>query len=277
MEQATTKYCRDCGHAKPCEEFHRRAGSPDGRNSRCRGCVKVHKRAYYEANRERLLVIQRERRASGEWGILRRPHRMVPATVDKKCVKCSTTKPWTNFNRCAANADGLQPVCRDCEKVQKRAYYETNRERLLAETRRQNALNPEKNRRKAREWQRLNRDRASTRQRAWRDVNADLVRQWGQSFARRHPDRVRTNTAKQRARRRGAATIPFTAAQLAQRMSMFAGCWMCGGPREAIDHVKPLNKGGTHCLSNLRISCSHCNTSKGDRWPYPTRLLHKVS
>jgi len=35
-----------------------------------------------------------------------------------------------------------------------------------------------------------------------------------------------------------------------------------------IDHVKPLNKGGMDCLSNLRPACPGCNRSKRDRWPY---------
>ena len=71
-------------------------------------------------------------------------------------------------------------------------------------------------------------------------------------------------------RRKGAPTIPFTVAQLDDRLSMFSGCWMCGCERDEtfhVDHVKPLSKGGWHCLSNLRPACGPCNLSKGAKWP----------
>ena len=77
-------------------------------------------------------------------------------------------------------------------------------------------------------------------------------------------------------RRKGAPTIPFTAEQLEARLSMFAGCWMCGCERDEsfhIDHVKPLSKGGWHCLSNLRPSCPSCNLSKGAKWPLEKVML----
>jgi len=44
-------------------------------------------------------------------------------------------------------------------------------------------------------------------------------------------------------------------------------CWMCEGPFEHVDHVKPLSKGGPHILANLRPACASCNASKNDRWP----------
>ena len=78
------------------------------------------------------------------------------------------------------------------------------------------------------------------------------------------------------AKRKGAPTIPFTVAQLEDRLSMFDGCWMCGCELDGelhIDHVKPLSKGGWHCLSNLRPSCPSCNLSKGAKWPLEKVML----
>lgn len=78
------------------------------------------------------------------------------------------------------------------------------------------------------------------------------------------------------ARRKGAPTIQFTLQQLEDRLSMFAGCWMCGCALDGgfhVDHVKPLARGGWHCLSNLRPSCPTCNISKGAKWPLETALV----
>lgn len=70
-----------------------------------------------------------------------------------------------------------------------------------------------------------------------------------------------------RARRFGVPVIAFTEAQLVARLSMWAGCWMCGGAADQIDHMKPLCKGGAHVLSNIRPVCGPCNLRKGRRWP----------
>lgn len=186
----------------------------------------------------------------------------------KPCTKCERAKPLVAFNRRRASPDGLQPICRECERQRKRAYYVANRDVILAGMRAANAANPEANRRKAKEWARRNPERARAREQTWRAEHPELVRQWGRDFARRHPLRVKANTAKQRARRRLVPTVAFTVEQLAARLSMWPGCWMCGGPKESIDHVKPLAKGGAHMLGNIRPACGRCNSAKGDTWPY---------
>lgn len=78
----------------------------------------------------------------------------------------------------------------------------------------------------------------------------------------------RRDAANRRARLAAAPTIPFSVDQLAARMSMWGDrCWMCGATATAADHVKPLARGGSHCLANLRPACKPCNSAKKDRWP----------
>lgn len=70
---------------------------------------------------------------------------------------------------------------------------------------------------------------------------------------------------------RAAPSINFTADDLVARLSMFGGCWICGCDLSDglhIDHVKPLSKGGSHMLSNLRPACPTCNIRKGATWPF---------
>lgn len=92
---------------------------------------------------------------------------------------------------------------------------------------------------------------------------------WARYYNENRPAMLAAAKAKE-VRRKGAPTIPFTVKQLEDRLSMFAGCWMCGAePDEGfhVDHVKPLARGGWHCLSNLRPACGPCNWSKGAKWP----------
>ena len=98
---------------------------------------------------------------------------------------------------------------------------------------------------------------------------------WARYYAENRDELIAAARDKA-ARRNGAPTIPFTVEQLADRVSMFAGCWMCGCELDGelhIDHVKPLSKGGWHCLSNLRPSCPPCNMSKGAKWPLEKVML----
>jgi hypothetical protein len=50
-----------------------------------------------------------------------------------------------------------------------------------------------------------------------------------------------------------------------------ATCQICGKNQRTspgivleVDHIKPLSKGGTSALSNLRVLCKDCNSGKGD-------------
>lgn len=73
----------------------------------------------------------------------------------------------------------------------------------------------------------------------------------------------------------GGIVVKFTSAQKGERFSLWGGrCWMCGieGATQE-DHVKPIVRGGSHCLSNLRPICRSCNSSKGGRWPLPKAEL----
>jgi hypothetical protein len=43
-------------------------------------------------------------------------------------------------------------------------------------------------------------------------------------------------------------------------------CYICGGEFEAVDHVKPLRRGGSNWPANLRPICRTCNSRKSDHW-----------
>lgn len=87
------------------------------------------------------------------------------------------------------------------------------------------------------------------------------------AWKRAHPLEVIAIESRRRAQKLGSAVAPVTANQIAARMAYWGDkCWMCRGPFEQVDHVKPLSKGGMHSLSNFRPACSSCNASKGGKW-----------
>ena len=104
--------------------------------------------------------------------------------------------------------------------------------------------------------------------RAWRAANPDKVRQTHRDWRRANPLADRARGHRRRTRQRQTLTILYSPDQLAQRMAYWGyRCWMCGGPFESVDHVKPISQGGPDCLANLRPACQSCNARKGSRWP----------
>lgn len=68
-------------------------------------------------------------------------------------------------------------------------------------------------------------------------------------------------------RQRKSAPGAATPEQVLARMAYFGfQCWLCGGPFEDVDHVKPIAKGGSNWPANLRPSCHSCNSRKRSRW-----------
>lgn len=106
--------------------------------------------------------------------------------------------------------------------------------------------------------------------------DSQKIKDKADAFRAKYPDRIRAygraSDAKRRSRTLSAAGHGYASkAMIDARWEMFGGkCWVCGGPAEAVDHVKPLSKGGSNFPSNLRPACTGCNSSKGAKWPYPT-------
>lgn len=173
------------------------------------------------------------------------------------------------------------PICRYCgAPVAKRRslrcdspecakqYRAERHERAKARNRERYATDPEFRTRMlahAERWRVENRE-------AWLAHNRNY---YARTYARRY-EVFAELSRRRRARLKGLTVVVFTPTQLSQRLSMFAGCWMCGDVATAIDHVKPISKGGAHILANLRPICTPCNRQKWNTWPYPTTRRRRV-
>lgn len=207
---------------------------------------------------------------------------------------CRKGHPLTPENR---RTDGGS--CRTCKRIAARARYarddkqknavkawrEANPERVQEHQRRSHS-NPNAKIKK-KEWEARNPDKVRMynrrayerdgenirkRVRAYlakqRLEDPDLAYRKTRAWIEANPERAKMTARNAYAKRRDAPSLPFTDAQLAERMAYFGNrCWMCGGPFEHIDHVKPLARGGWHALMNLRPACRSCNCSKKAAWP----------
>ena len=119
------------------------------------------------------------------------------------------------------------------------------------------------------EWHRTHPDRIAETKQRWLESNPQKRRQSSSEYTKRNRGKASEQTRRYRALKRDLTIVPFTAEQLEQRFSMFAGCWICGrsDTRLEADHVKPVAVGGAHVLANLRPACRSCNARKGKKWP----------
>lgn len=210
--------------------------------------------------------------------------------VTQECRRCGEVKPLDAFNRNPRERNGHQRWCRVCFSEYHRARYEIKRAEIIAAVRARYWADPEKSRaegRRSRE-RHIDARRASSREyHRTHDLSAYKI-EWARRDRAANPEKYRAKSRRDYARnalarretqwRRRAQKLasmvgPVTVALLRAKWEFWGGrCWLCGGDAVEFDHVKPLAKGGAHCLANLRPACRSCNARKRDLWPIPVEF-----
>jgi hypothetical protein len=267
--------CDTCAQWKIPDEFpfrdrgRRRVSDP--RQSTCKTCRdNQSKAAYRVANREKINTSNKHYRASHQdearayrvqnrarlqtyFKAFYQMHRDLwklgynVRTPEQKVTISASRKRWYQHRR---------EYCIDYSQ----AYVIAHRPAVNAYRKRYRTKNLER----CRTWQRTSDQRH-------RDKNREYRRQW---TLRNKPRRAAY--AKHRRAKRLGAPGRCTFIQLQARIAFYGRCcWICRAPYEAIDHVKPINAGGSNWPSNLRPICQPCNSLKSWLWPIPQRILER--
>jgi 5-methylcytosine-specific restriction endonuclease McrA len=192
----------------------------------------------------------------------------------KTCARCKIPKPLDQYGAGKKWSDGLFPYCRECKRAADRTSHARHKAKRNASMREHYQVNRESYIARSTAYYTENREQRSQQAVAWNQANAERRLEIRKASFRKawtaDPERFREAWRKRHAAiRRGCATHPFTTAQLAAKVEYWGSrCWICSGPWDSIDHVKPLAKQGPHMLANLRPVCTPCNTRKRDRWPF---------
>lgn len=210
----------------------------------------------------------------------------VVLTLFKTCASCRVEKPISDFHRQIISSDGLRSKCKSCRVSESRAYWEANQEVMRQKGRARYWSDPEAARKARRDWCEANvvlvkeskrrdylahADSYKARVKKWVELNPDRRLANARAYVERYPERRRLtvviSSSKRRAAIQAAARV-ITTEQLQAKIHYWNdACWLCGADWEQIDHVKPLSKGGSHILANLRPVCARCNYRKHARWP----------
>lgn len=195
--------------------------------------------------------------------------------LGKTCTKCKDWKLFVEFFRDRSKLDGLTTICKVCKRalnkawdksnseklrIDKHAYYQANRERILAKRKveYERMLIEDEPRLRARQREERKR-RSSVKQRKakkrWRDAKRQTNPEVLRHYARQHHARKRAQTTNG-----GIALEAWY-----EICASFGFCCIACGTKTALemDHVVPLSMGGEHQIENVQPLCRSCNASKG--------------
>lgn len=173
--------------------------------------------------------------------------------TDKRCPRCSKSKPLIEFNRNRSSRDGLARWCKACSKAYKLEY--RARPAVRERERAYDAARHE-----------AQKDQIHARQAEYRERNAEHItaRQSAHNAANPHLAWVRNYRHRVTVLGLTPVIEHFTKADVIARYGDH--CTYCEvGPFEQLDHDLPVSRGGPHTLENVRPACIPCNLSKFNR------------
>jgi 5-methylcytosine-specific restriction endonuclease McrA len=203
----------------------------------------------------------------------------------KRCAECKQWLSVTEFYKSSRTRTRPQARCKACDRVRNRERYratyggqprgpawtpEYTRAYKRERSRRERQENPEKVKNRDRGYRETHREHIRDYTRRWSKAHWDRERERQYAWRRANPEAWAEVVRRYRAAKLKATVGVVTPELLAAKLAYWGNqCWMCGHEPSAVDHVKPISKGGPHALANLRPACKSCNSRKKDRWPFP--------
>jgi 5-methylcytosine-specific restriction endonuclease McrA len=246
------KRCTKCGEEKPAtaEFFKRSKKHKNGLRSECKKCSKAYESA----------------RVSGE---IKVNPRISTRDGMRKCSVCLEWKPATadQFELNSANALGIGYKCRNCANEYKKKWAREH---------------PESRSQSRRKWTEKNPLYFSTHyysnwksERLRRNIyyakNKEKFVEKRKEYYRRNPEYYYIARHKRRALKKK-STGSFTQSDIRLLFALQKRkCWYCQKSIEDgyhMDHRIPLSRGGSNDISNIVLTCPHCNLSKNNKLPH---------
>lgn len=212
----------------------------------------------------------------------------------KRCSKCKSVKPESDFNKRSRNKDGLEFFCRSCAKLEysktkdvanekSRIRYSKNKEYFIAKSskaqyKKRGTVLPDKfevvlsnhssnyNTKKLTYADTL--ERLRVYKNSIRDIMNKKYKEWSSSPRAKELNRLKSQRRK--AKEKG---VPNTLTQEDVIYLLDLQNGRCGKCKKKfsqhlkyeIDHILPLSLGGGLTLDNSQLLCRSCNASKGTK------------
>lgn len=200
----------------------------------------------------------------------------------KICKKCGEEKPLQNFAAEKRNKDGLNGTCRSCinarfiewaakNKDKRRAYYESNRDKILAENAAYYQKNSDRIKQKAKQYRHSNADKVREYHREYATANAEKARERVKSWRLANKDRKKVHNQNRRALKKASGGI-ISGNITTKLMSLQKRkCAVCKSDLRKtgyhLDHILPLTLGAPNIDNNIQLLCPKCNVQKHNIHP----------
>ena len=192
----------------------------------------------------------------------------------KLCSKCNTTKTITEFYKDRTSKDGLHSLCKQCKNALSKIYIQKNKQvknkynKIHYETRKEKGYKQDKEYYK--EYYQKNKKRISERIKKYHIDNKERMELKQKIYKKTESAKISIKNTRMK-RRTIKKQGDVTTAQLAKLLQDSKHCYWCNnslkGITPHIDHYIAISKGGQHTLSNLVVSCPHCNHIKSSKDP----------
>ena len=304
------KVCTGCKSLQPLSNFgiKREQGRRPRYESQCLSCRRLTKQRLYRKFRNKILLYQKNYRATHKEKLSAyfkdhyRKSDRYQSTLQSKAMRLEAkNRPFRLCAKCGHEGaisdfykfdNGRYDIyCKTCSRERAKTWNKKNPERhnelskeyylrhrlavlIYKKSHRQKNILVE--RASDKRFYQAHRNKIIEWQKQYRRTNRALLKEKFKNYRKRKPDIMKGIAQRRYGRERGApgtVTIQGIEARLA-----YWGyrCWVCGQPYEAIDHVKPLSRGGAQWPANLRPIFRSCNSRKNDKWEGVTALRDLV-
>lgn len=99
--------------------------------------------------------------------------------ISLECRKCHDVKVVSEFSKCKSKKDGVQTMCKDCNKQYQAKYYKQNKD-------------------KKKEYHKQNKDKIAVRQKEYRKQNKDKLKEYNAEWRKQNADKIKEQRAEYR-------------------------------------------------------------------------------
>ena len=171
-------------------------------------------------------------------------HKIVDGVEMKQCSRCKGVFPLAEYSKDGTKWDGLYGFCKKCASVKDRRYYRVHKDEIC-----KRVLEYEK-----------------------RTGLSQIYKPYNPKYysSQKSKEKKLIRDEKRRkiiylANKKNKITKDVVREVINKYQGKCAYCGIDCLTEYHIDHKKPLYKGGGNELSNLALSCPHCNWSKGKK------------
>ncbi len=168
-------------------------------------------------------------------------------TLSKRCSKCDTIKPYSDFHKNKSRPLGLHGECKICVVTRYKTKYGKSEEYVA---------------------------KANAHKRAYYLKNIDARKVYGKKYYQENKERRRADNRLRRARKNAVVSEKYTKQDVLDKWG--TDCHICKQPIDLsaprvgsnglhLDHVIPISKGGPDTLSNVKPAHGRCNISKHNK------------